>query len=72
MLMMALAGVARADSGWDNYRFNSGEYFDRFFNQPRILYYAQDRAAYEATWRMMGRYGIRRRNEYTGQWNLPQ
>jgi hypothetical protein len=70
MMLMMLTGVAHADSGWDNYRFNSGEYFDRFFNQPRVLYYAPDRSAHEATLKVMARYGVRYRNQYTEEWNL--
>ena len=65
-------GTVRADNAWDNYYNNTGEYFDKFFWQPRVIHYFPDRSAHEATLKFMAREWIPYRNQYTGKLNLSQ
>ena len=70
MAILILASLAKADNAWDNYYNNNGEYFDKFFWQPRIVHYFPDPSAHEATLKFMAREWIPYRNQYTGKLNL--
>jgi hypothetical protein len=75
-IIFCLTGIAKADSpknysynAWDNYYNHYGQYFDNFFNKPRVLYYAPNQAAHERTLRLMAAQGIPYHNHYTGTYN---
>ncbi len=54
---------------WKNYYFQYGNYFDKFFNQPRVRYYMPNQAEHEKTLHLMARYGVPYYNQYTGEYN---
>ncbi len=57
ILLMAATAQAQSFDAWENYHSQYGNYFDRFFNKPRVMVYAPDPKARAATLRLMAQRG---------------